>query len=203
MCFFIRTDLIPFHVFRTGFAIDCYQCQSTDHDHPYRCPEFFADADPDGFHLEARPCDIVHGAQYCIKQTGRFEGGGIRCYQCDSATDVGCSDALIHEGFTPIARNCDHVFEARFCIKTNGLYGGDAFAPLLLWHAASNLRFCSSLDLGNYCNYVRQPGDDLEYRSCVYTCSSDACNPAPRSAAFSPACWLLIVVTLVAAKLVH
>jgi len=37
-------------------------------------------------------------------------------------------------------------------------------------------RFCSSLDLGNYCNYIRQPGDELEYRSCVYTCSSNGCN---------------------------
>lgn len=37
-------------------------------------------------------------------------------------------------------------------------------------------RFCSSLDLGNYCNYVKQPGDILEYRTCVFTCTGDGCN---------------------------
>lgn len=42
----------------------------------------------------------------------------------------------------------------------------------------STKRFCSSLDLGNYCNYVQQPGDKLEYRTCIYTCSADGCNTA-------------------------
>lgn len=37
-------------------------------------------------------------------------------------------------------------------------------------------RYCSSHDLGNYCDYVQQPGDTLEYRTCVYTCDSDDCN---------------------------
>lgn len=37
-------------------------------------------------------------------------------------------------------------------------------------------RYCSSHDLGDYCNYVKQPGDKLEYRTCVYTCNSDGCN---------------------------
>lgn len=41
-------------------------------------------------------------------------------------------------------------------------------------------RFCSSLDLGNYCNYVSQPGDLLNYRTCIYTCKGDGCNPATR-----------------------
>lgn len=39
-------------------------------------------------------------------------------------------------------------------------------------------RFCSSLDLGNYCNYVKQPGDILTYRTCVFTCTGDGCNPS-------------------------
>lgn len=38
-------------------------------------------------------------------------------------------------------------------------------------------RFCSSLDLGNYCNYVKQPGDELTYRTCVFTCTGNGCNP--------------------------
>lgn len=37
-------------------------------------------------------------------------------------------------------------------------------------------RFCSSKDLGNYCNYVMNKGDRMEYRSCIYTCSTDGCN---------------------------
>lgn len=37
-------------------------------------------------------------------------------------------------------------------------------------------RYCSAYDLGNYCQYFKLPGDVLEYRTCVYTCDSDACN---------------------------
>lgn len=37
-------------------------------------------------------------------------------------------------------------------------------------------RYCASHDLGNYCEYVQQPGDVREYRTCVYTCDSDGCN---------------------------
>ena len=37
-------------------------------------------------------------------------------------------------------------------------------------------RFCSSKDLGNYCNYVQNKGDRMEYRSCIFTCSTDGCN---------------------------
>lgn len=37
-------------------------------------------------------------------------------------------------------------------------------------------RFCSSKDLGNYCNYVENKGDRMEYRSCIYTCDTDGCN---------------------------
>lgn len=37
-------------------------------------------------------------------------------------------------------------------------------------------RFCSSKDLGNYCNYVENKGDRMEYRSCIFTCDTDGCN---------------------------
>nr|CAD7259417.1 unnamed protein product [Timema shepardi] len=90
--------------------------------------------------------------------------GSIDCYQCSAASDLGCSDELIQGGST----SCDHVFEARYCIKTTGFYAG----------GLGTKRFCSSLDLGNYCNYIQQPGDELEYRSCVFTCSTDGCNAA-------------------------
>lgn len=41
-------------------------------------------------------------------------------------------------------------------------------------------RFCSSKDLGNYCNYVQNKGDRMEYRSCIFTCSTDGCNGSTR-----------------------
>lgn len=37
-------------------------------------------------------------------------------------------------------------------------------------------RFCSSKDLGNYCNYVQNIGDRMEYRLCIFTCGTDGCN---------------------------
>ncbi|KAJ8950716.1 hypothetical protein NQ318_012797 [Aromia moschata] len=64
-------------------------------------------------------------------------------------------------------QSCEHVFEAQYCVKSTGLDGG-----------IGAKRFCSSLDLGNYCNYVQQPGDILTYRTCVYTCTGDGCNPS-------------------------
>lgn len=101
-------------LFKTVNGINCYQCVSTSHDDPFQCNEYLG-SDVD---LVPNPCDAVFGAQYCIKHTGRFEGG------------------------------------------------------------LGTKRFCSSLDLGNYCNYIKQPGDQLEYRSCVFTCSTDGCNLA-------------------------
>lgn len=99
---------------KTASSISCYQCNSTSIKDPFQCNEYLTrDVD-----LIPQPCDAVFGAQYCVKHTGRFEGG------------------------------------------------------------LGTKRFCSALDLGNYCNYIKQPGDQLEYRSCVYTCSSDGCNPA-------------------------
>lgn len=38
------------------------------------------------------------------------------------------------------------------------------------------IRYCSSKDLGNYCDYVQNKGDQMEYRSCIFTCDSDGCN---------------------------
>lgn len=52
-------------------------------------------------------------------------------------------------------------------------------------------RFCSSLDLGNYCNYVQQPGDILTYRTCVYTCRGDGCNPGHQHKPYSATALLL------------
>ncbi|XP_076327416.1 UPAR/Ly6 domain-containing protein bou-like [Tachypleus tridentatus] len=55
-------------------------------------------------------------------------------------------------------------------------------------------RYCSSRDLGNFCEYIRRLGDDREYRSCVYTCSADNCNTANSwtSWNFRPTLFLLV-----------
>nr|ATU82912.1 secreted Mys2-like protein [Pristhesancus plagipennis] len=99
---------------RSVSCILCYQCNSTDLQDPFQCQEFLGD----DIDIQPMPCDEVYGAAYCIKHTGRFEGGiGTR-------------------------------------------------------------RYCSSVDMGNYCNYIKQPGDQREYRSCKFTCDTDGCNSA-------------------------
>ncbi|CAK9820874.1 hypothetical protein ANTPLA_LOCUS10929 [Anthophora plagiata] len=55
------------------------------------------------------------------------------------------------------------------------------FAAFLLFVESGGIgtkRFCSALDLGNYCDYVKQQGDKLNYRTCIHTCTGDGCNPA-------------------------
>lgn len=53
-------------------------------------------------------------------------------------------------------------------------------ADIYVWNIGGigTKRFCSAVHMGNYCDYVRQPGDKLTYRTCVFTCSGDGCNPA-------------------------
>lgn len=117
-------------------GLRCYQCTSTNNSHPFQCNEFLS-SDVD---IEPQPCDAVFGAQYCVKHTGRFEGG----------------------------------------IGTK--------------------RFCSALDMGNYCDYVNQQGDKLTYRTCIFTCSGDGCNPA---ANVKPTiAWITPIVLLITYKLI-
>ncbi|XP_076174724.1 glycosylphosphatidylinositol anchored membrane protein boudin isoform X1 [Ptiloglossa arizonensis] len=119
----------------TVHSLECYQCISTNNSHPFQCNEFLS-SDID---IEPQPCDDVFDAQYCVKHTGRFEGG----------------------------------------IGTK--------------------RFCSALDLGNYCHYVTQQGDKLTYRTCIYTCTGDGCNPAT---SFKPTiAWTIPIGLLIAYKL--
>lgn len=95
-------------------AIECYVCDASDTQNPFQCGEWFERFDqPD---LQPQNCSSVHGATFCVKHVGRFEGG------------IGAK------------------------------------------------RFCSSKDLGNYCDYVRNKGDRMDYRSCIYTCDTDGCN---------------------------
>uniref|UniRef100_A0A034W385 Protein sleepless n=1 Tax=Bactrocera dorsalis TaxID=27457 RepID=A0A034W385_BACDO len=76
-------------------------------------------------------------------------------------------------------QNCSNVHEAKYCIKHIGRYEGGIGAK----------RFCSSKDLGNYCDYVKNKGDRMDYRSCIFTCDTDGCN-----AAGSMRPWLAVIV---------
>ncbi|GLV44190.1 boudin [Carabus blaptoides fortunei] len=91
----------------------------------------------------------------------------INCYQCigtDSNTPFQCNEFLEDVDIQP--DSCESVYGAQYCIKHVGRFEG----------GIGTKRYCSPLDLGNYCDYVKQPGDKLEYRSCVYTCTGDGCN---------------------------
>ncbi|XP_016938889.2 UPAR/Ly6 domain-containing protein bou [Drosophila suzukii] len=120
----------------TVSGIECYVCDTSDTEHPFQCGEWFERYDePD---IQPQNCSSVHGAQFCVKHVGRFEGG------------IGAK------------------------------------------------RFCSSKDMGNYCDYVRNKGDRMDYRSCIYTCDTDGCNAAGRlelewgvAAALLTLTWLL------------
>ncbi|XP_072386621.1 UPAR/Ly6 domain-containing protein bou isoform X1 [Diabrotica undecimpunctata] len=94
----------------------------------------------------------------------------LDCYQCsgsDSKKPFQCNEWLSND-IDIAPEPCDNVFGAKYCIKHVGRFEG----------GIGTKRFCSSLDLGNYCNYVKQPGDSLTYRTCLYTCTGDGCNPA-------------------------
>ncbi|XP_076259637.1 glycosylphosphatidylinositol anchored membrane protein boudin [Rhynchophorus ferrugineus] len=145
-----------------SFGLDCYQCNGANSLEPFQCNEWLS-SDID---IKPEPCDEVYGAKYCIKHTGRFEGVSIKCYQCSSTDNLGCSDSIINSDEV-YPESCDHIYDAQYCVKSTGLGGG-----------IGTKRYCSSLDLGNYCNYVKQPGDTLTYRSCVHTCTGDGCNAA-------------------------
>ncbi|XP_048512704.1 U-scoloptoxin(05)-Sm1a isoform X2 [Athalia rosae] len=94
----------------------------------------------------------------------------IDCYQClgtDSDNPFQCNEYL-QSDIDIKPEPCDNVYGAQYCIKHVGRFEG----------GIGTKRYCSSLYVGNYCNYVSQSGDQLEYRTCVYTCSGDGCNPA-------------------------
>ncbi|XP_039749541.1 uncharacterized protein LOC120626211 isoform X2 [Pararge aegeria] len=151
--------LLGVNTLKTVLSVSCYQCSGTDSNEPFECNEFL-DSNSQISHTD---CEGIHDAQFCIKHVGRFEGLAIDCYQCNSSATMECGDGLMNlDGGILIPTPCNHVYNAQFCIKRTGGIG--------------TKRFCSSLDLGNYCNYVQQPGDKLEYRTCIYTCGTDGCN---------------------------
>ncbi|XP_013772375.1 uncharacterized protein LOC106457465 [Limulus polyphemus] len=110
----------------------------------------------------------------------------IQCYRCESNIDMHCAEEFTKYYSLLEPESCDDIFEATFCIKTTGMYEGEI----------GTKRFCSSRDHGNYCEYIRRPGDDREYRSCVYTCTGDGCNSAPSWMTWSFKQMLLLLFTI-------
>ncbi|XP_011690015.1 PREDICTED: uncharacterized protein LOC105451341 isoform X1 [Wasmannia auropunctata] len=97
-------------------------------------------------------------------------GHSIRCYQCNSTSSefpFQCNEFLTSDMDLHPA-SCDDVYGAQYCVKHIGRFEG----------GIGTKRFCSSVHMGNYCDYVKQPGDKLTYRTCVFTCSEDGCNSA-------------------------
>ncbi|XP_011303429.1 uncharacterized protein bou isoform X1 [Fopius arisanus] len=98
---------------------------------------------------------------------------GIDCYRCNNTSgkhQFQCNEFLTND-IDMVPEPCDDVFGAQYCVKHVGRYEG----------GIGTKRYCSSVHMGNFCEYVKQVGDTLEYRTCVYTCSSDGCNPATRA----------------------
>ncbi|KAJ8894050.1 hypothetical protein PR048_006660 [Dryococelus australis] len=54
-------------------AIDCYQCESTDHKDPFQCNEVLSS----DISIEPQTCSNVYDANYCVKLTGRFAGSSL------------------------------------------------------------------------------------------------------------------------------
>ncbi|KAG5668891.1 hypothetical protein PVAND_016810 [Polypedilum vanderplanki] len=131
---FIITSCLILIAVKSASSIKCYVCNTTSSAQPFQCSEWFERYDQP--EIQPVDCENVHGAKYCIKHIGRYEGG------------IGA------------------------------------------------IRYCSSRDLGNYCNYVKNKGDEQEYRSCIFTCNTDGCNGAP-SFTQNPATKILLL-TLVA-----
>ncbi|XP_014470287.1 PREDICTED: uncharacterized protein LOC106742134 isoform X2 [Dinoponera quadriceps] len=109
----------------------------------------------------------------------------LDCYQCTSEDEWKCmDDELVKNSLMPT--NCSHIYGERYCIKSVGRYGG----------GIGTKRFCSAVHMGNYCDYVKQPGDKLTYRTCVFTCSGDGCNLAT-SVMSTKSTWIASVGLLV------
>ncbi|CAG2119102.1 unnamed protein product [Medioppia subpectinata] len=72
------------------------------------------------------------------------------------------------------------LFSLQFIMKTNNILNLLAAVYILAESVVTGQigtkRFCSSRDYGDYCDYVRRPGDERDYRSCIFTCTGDGCN---------------------------
>ncbi|XP_012222479.1 UPAR/Ly6 domain-containing protein bou isoform X1 [Linepithema humile] len=123
-------------------------------------------------------------------------GYSIRCYRCNSTSTTypfQCNEFLKSDvDLQP--ESCNDVYGAQYCVKHIGRFEG----------GIGTKRFCSSAHLGNYCDYVKQPGDKLTYRTCVYTCSTDGCNSAKSFVPSTVYTWIMPMALLVIwTKLFH
>jgi len=115
----------------------------------------------------------------CILQLSMVSvAGALKCYQCHSMDEYTCGEFFRTDETAVELTEC-RLSNAKYCIKTTGIYDGNL----------GSRRFCSERYLDNYCTYVQRPGDQREYRSCVYTCTGDGCNG---SNSLNPFSWLLV-----------
>ncbi|VVC44148.1 Hypothetical protein CINCED_3A017343 [Cinara cedri] len=93
----------------------------------------------------------------------------ISCYQCNS-TDIKyqflCGEFMDTHVDELSAQPCLEN-NANYCIKLVGYHEGRFGVR----------RFCSVHNLDDRCEFSNIiSGDERDYRTCVYTCSSDGCN---------------------------
>ena len=111
----------------------------------------------------------------------------LSCYECDSSSNFTCTERW--DPSEPTVQkylnfDCSHVHQAKYCVKMTGIYDGKL----------GTKRFCSSKDWGNYCEYIKRPGDNQEYRSCIFSCSNSECNTASKTVEIS--FWTLYPLTI-------
>ncbi|XP_037775738.1 U-scoloptoxin(05)-Sm1a-like isoform X2 [Penaeus monodon] len=109
------------------------------------------------------------------------DAAAIECYQCNSTHERTCAEAL-PQHHSLYSFPCNHLQEPRYCVKMTGMFEGEL----------GTKRFCSARDWGNYCEWVQRPGDEREYRACVYTCGRNGCNGATTLALSSVLLMLLV-----------
>ena len=118
----------------------------------------------------------------------------IWCYQCNSANNFTCTEKWDPNLPTSLQYyiNCKEVFDSNYCIKMTGIFDGKL----------GTKRFCSSKNWGNYCEYIKRPGDTQEYRSCVFSCSLSGCNLATKTVK-TIAYWTVYGFTLISMLMVY
>ena len=131
---------------------------------------------------------LALGWFYCLLTWNNSFATALSCFECDSSNDFTCTERW--DSTEPTVRtylnyDCLHVHQAKYCVKMTGIYDGKL----------GTKRFCSSKDWGNYCEYIKRPGDTQEYRSCVFSCSRSECNTASERLQISH--WTMYSITLI------
>ena len=108
---------------------------------------------------------------FCLTWNKSLATAALSCYECDSSSNFTCTERW--DPSEPTVQkylnfDCSHVHNAKYCVKMTGIYDGKL----------GTKRFCSSRDWGNYCEYIKRPGDTQEYRSCIFSCTRSGCNTA-------------------------